>query len=138
MAAALREVDYPILDHKSEKRTGQIDPVLIPWMATTGVVWVTKDDEAKKAHIADIRKQQLSVVWIRGIEREKNKVTPHHVHLMLTVKLPYIAAAISTSHAPLHHELYLHGSGDVAAVACHRLDPHRIAPRTALTRARIK
>jgi hypothetical protein len=101
------EVGYPITDNATEKQNGAKGPVLIPWMGSEQLVWITKDDEAKRAHINDIRRQGVSVVWVRGLERGKNRVSPHDLHLMLTLRLRYIAQLISTARRAVHVELYL-------------------------------
>jgi len=116
------------------------DPVLIPRLASERLVWITKDDEAKRAHIKDIRKHGISVVWCRGLDRDENRgnrVTAHELHLMLTVKLRYIAEVVSITHTAVHHELYLHGGGVAPSVSCKRLDPERVSAKASLKRARL-
>lgn len=136
MAEALRLVDYPVLDWETEQKRGTKDRVLIPWMAEQGLVWITKDDAAKRAHITEIRRARLSVLWVRGIERDKRRVSPQDLHVMLTNRLLRVAKTVAAARSPAHHELYIHGDPDEPKVSCHQLNLERIEATRRLSRAR--
>lgn len=82
---------------------------MIKWLGQKGMIWITKDDEAKREHLDDIIKSRISTVWIRGIDRIKNKVSIQQVHLMLTVKLPRMIRTIEAARGPRHFILWLAG-----------------------------
>jgi predicted nuclease of predicted toxin-antitoxin system len=106
---ALALVDHPITTAEIEGKRGVPDEDLIPWMAEARLVWITKDFDAQKRHLAAILRHQVSVVWIRGLERARNRMTVKQLHLMLTVKLPELETIIRASNGPRHFELHLSG-----------------------------
>ena len=106
---ALRLVDFPITTADLEGKCGKGDSHLIPWLAADGCVWITKDDEAKRQHLDQIIKCALSIIWVRGIDRQANKVSPQQLHLMLTNKLLAAKDKLVAAHGPLHFLLYLNG-----------------------------
>jgi len=109
VADALLLVGYPITSADQQCKRGVKDPLLIPWLAAEDYVWITKDDEARREHLGDIIKAKISTVWIMGIDRKKNKISPLEVHLMLTTKLRRIAIAVDRARGPVHFEIYLKG-----------------------------
>lgn len=133
----MRLIGYPIHDWEVEGRRGWKDPALIPWIAEQKLTWITKDDAAKRAHILDIRRQGISVVWVRGMERDKSHISPHELHLMLAVRLLPIARALAKARTPVHHELYCHGDQDTPRVTCGPLNLDRINARSSVRRARL-
>lgn len=106
-------VHFPISSVLKEGKRGTKDPALIEWMASSKLTWVTKDDEAKREHLDNIVKSRISSVWIRGIDRVKNRISAQQVHLMLTVKLPRIIATIESSKGPCHFILWISGEKTV-------------------------
>ena len=106
-------VHFPIITAVKAGKRGVKDPPLIERMATNGLTWITKDDEAKRAHLDTIIKSRVSTIWIRGIDRIKNKVTVQQVHLMLTVKLPRIIRALEGARGPRHFILWISGEKTV-------------------------
>ncbi|MCJ7510447.1 MAG: hypothetical protein MUP14_06140 [Dehalococcoidia bacterium] len=102
-------VDYPITSALREGKRGVKDDKLISYLAETGYTWITKDDEARREHLDDIIKSQISTVWVRGIDRIKNKVTPRQLHLMLTNKLPDIEEKLRGARTPQHFRIWLKG-----------------------------
>lgn len=95
-------------------------------MAEQGLAWITRDDAAKRAHLDHIRQNRLSVVWVRGIDRAKGKVTAHDVHMMLAAKLRHIAHEIASANGPVYYEVYVHGDSRQLTVVARRLDFERI------------
>ena len=83
--------------------------MLIPYLAEEGLTWITKDDGARSRHRKELLASRISVVWIRGLDRQKNKVNPKQIHLMLTVRLDEIAAQVRSSRGPLYFLLYMNG-----------------------------
>lgn len=109
VADALRVVGYPITHPDLHSLRGAKDEILIPWMSENGYVWITKDDAAKKAHAELMRKHGLSVLWIRGVERRKNRINSYDLHRMLTDKLLAAATAVGSARGPVHQMTYLSG-----------------------------
>ena len=107
---ALSLVGYPITSALAAGQRGVKDAKLIPYLAENGYTWITKDDEAKRRHLDDIIKSQISTVWVRGIDRRrKDNITPRQLHLMLTNKLPDIEESLRTARAPRHFCIWLRG-----------------------------
>lgn len=104
---ALFMVEHPITTAVREGKRGVPDPNLIPWLAENKYVWITKDDEAKRDHLDDIIKHQISSIWVRGLDRKKNKISVRQLHLMLTVKLPDMEEQVAKARGPRHFLLYL-------------------------------
>ena len=109
VADALSLIGYPITGAVQQGKRGVKDKVLIPWLADEGYVWITKDDEAKRDHLDQILKSRISSVWVRGIDRKKNKIDPLELHLMLTTKLRRIAMEVDKAKGPRHFELHIKG-----------------------------
>lgn len=116
VARALALVHYPISNPIDENKRSIKDSPLIAWMAKNDLTWITKDDEAKRDHLADLIKGRINTVWIRGIDRIKNKVTAQQVHLMLTTKLPTIIETIEEARGPRHFVIWLRGQCPVMEV----------------------
>jgi predicted nuclease of predicted toxin-antitoxin system len=109
VAIALALVGYPITHPDEHDKRGEKDPELITWLAQNQLVWITKDDDARKRHIGRIMQAGVSVVWVRGLAGRKNVVSLKQVHLMLTVKLDELIEQLQKSTAPRHFMLYLSG-----------------------------
>jgi len=107
VAEALELVGHPITSARAESRLGELDERLIPWLADQGYVWITKDDAARTQHRSILEQHRLSVVWIRGLDRRKNRIDAKELHLMLTVKLDQIADAVRQARGPRWFLLYL-------------------------------
>ena len=58
-------------------------------------------------HLPAILRHQISVVWVRGLERQRNTISIKDLHLMLTVKLPDIEARLRETRRPTFFLLYL-------------------------------
>jgi len=117
---------------------GAKDPDLIAWMGQHGLIWITKDADSKRAHIGDIRRHGVSVVWVRGIDRGDARIDGHLLHTILTAKLLRIANVVSTARGAVHHEVYTRGDPDMPTVVLHRLDLDRIEANRLLRRARLR
>jgi hypothetical protein len=118
IAYALKSFGHPITSWHEEfqGQQGLKDPYLIPYLGGKSYIWITKDDEAKKEHENEIRTAGISVVWVRGLEREKGKpkknyITVKDLHRMLTDKLDYIAEKILNSKTALYFLLYMKSGG---------------------------
>lgn len=107
MGRARALVDHPIDTPDDFGLAGAKDEVLIPWMAERGYVWITKDEAARRQHGSLLSKNHLSVVWGRGLDRQKSGITAKQLHLMLTVKLADIQEHIERGRGPLWFLLYL-------------------------------
>ena len=116
IAEALSMVDYPITWPYREGKIGAKDEALIPWLAEQKLVWITRDAAARRAHGPLIRKHGLSVLWIRGVQREKRgsveqHVSTHDVHLLLTNELVNFAEHLRAARGrPRHGVIYLSGA----------------------------
>ena len=113
VAESLAVVGYPITNHRKENLVGKKDPEVLAWLESHDCVWITKDANARKAHWQDITKRQVSVVWIRGLDRADQKVTLQALHLMLTVKLGEIQAKLAQARGPRHFTIHLAGERPV-------------------------
>jgi hypothetical protein len=131
VAESLHRVGHPVSSAEAEGVRGWKDPDLIPWLAERNFVWVTKDDAARKAHIAAIRRHNLSVVWVRGLDGRKNRIDVKTLHLMLTVKVEQILAETSKDLAR-NWSLYMNG----AAPALKRISDDHIDAGKPLLRTR--
>lgn len=114
----LKSVSYPITSWYEEfqQQQGLKEPYLIPYLGAKGYIWITKDDEAKKEHEGEIRTAGISVVWVRGLEREKGKPKKNFVrikdlHRMLTDKLDIIGRTITDSNKPQYFMLAMKSDG---------------------------
>lgn len=115
VGSALALVGHPITSLHEQGRGGEPDERLIPWLADQGYVWITRDDAARTAHNAALRRHRLSVVWVRGLDRQKTRIDAKELHLMLTVKLGQMQSALEKARGPLWFLLYL-GAGDSAVL----------------------
>lgn len=118
MADSLQEFGYPIVSWRNEfnGEEGRKDPWLIQQMGAKGLSWVTKDDEAKREHEAEIRAARISVVWVRGVARSKgnpvrNNISIRDVHKLLASKLDDLTREIQNANNPLYFYLYLDSAG---------------------------
>ncbi len=116
VARALALVHYPITNPVDANKRSVKDSPLITWMAKNDLTWITKDDEAKRDHLADLIKGRINTVWIRGIDRIKNKITVQQVHLMLTMKLPNIIEIIEGARGPRHFVIWISAQHPVMEV----------------------
>ena len=106
VARALALVGFPITHPDEHGKRGEKDPALITWLAQNHFVWITKDYAARKLHAKELKREGVSVVWVRGLEGSRNTVNMQQVHLMLTVKLPRIAEIIQNASGPMYFVLY--------------------------------
>jgi len=119
IADILNSIGHPITSWFVEfnGQQGIKDGPLIQYLGAKGYTWITKDDEAKVEHETDIRAAGISVVWIRGLEREKgkpkkNKVSTMEIHRMLTDKLQTLERKIAGSKTALYFLLYVKSGHD--------------------------
>ena len=120
VAAILKEVGYPVIswDEEFQHQQGFKDPYLIPYMGAKNYVWITKDDSAKKEHENAIRTEQISVVWLSGLERPSNKpkqnfITVKDLHRMLTCELDDIEKTIINSNKPQYFHIGMRSDGKI-------------------------
>jgi hypothetical protein len=106
---ALALVGYPITVPASEGKLSAKDPLLIPWLAERGFCWVTKDDDARSRHRKELVANAVSVIWVRGIDRVKAKITPKQLHLMLATRLDEASRQIGEAAGPRYFLLYMNG-----------------------------
>ena len=111
VADVLAKIGHPITSVQALGKSGTPDEELIPWMGRERFIWITKDDAARQRHLGPLRTAQLSVVWIRGMERSKSGLTIIQIHFLLTNKLPEIIAKVEASRTPLWFLLYLESGG---------------------------
>jgi PIN like domain len=111
VARALSLVGHPITSCEEQGQRGTKDELLIPWLADQGYIWLTRDDAARKAHGAALRRYQLSVVWVRGLDRSKNSISAIDLHLMLTVKLEQISEKVVAARGPVWFLLSMKSGG---------------------------
>ena len=104
---ALRLVEYPITTPVLTGKRGYEDEDLLPWLAEEGYVWVTKDEDALRRHRDTIIRHELSVVWVRGLQRKKGTISIRQVFLILAVTLPRIERELSATHRPRHYLAFL-------------------------------
>jgi hypothetical protein len=114
----LKSVGYPITSWHEEfqQQQGLKEPYLIPYLGAKGYTWITKDDEAKKEHEGQIRVAAISVVWVRGLEREKGRAKKNDIRIkdlfrMLTDKLDHIEQTIASSNKPQYFTLAMKRDG---------------------------
>lgn len=119
IADILNSIGHPITSWFVEfnGQQGIKDTTLIQYLGAKGYAWITKDDEAKVEHKNDIRSAGISVVWIRGLEREKgkpkkNKISTKEIHRMLTDKLHALEREIANSRTALYFLLYMKSGHD--------------------------
>jgi len=118
IADALKSFGYPIISWYEEFKgqQGIKEPYLIQYLGAKEYTWITKDDEAKKEHESEIRTAGISVIWIRGLEREKGKPKKNNirikdVHRILTDKLDILETEISNSNRSLYYMLWIDTTG---------------------------
>ena len=112
VADVLNQVGYSITSCRAEGLAGRKDEELIPWMAERDYVRVTKDDAAGSAHQDAIRRSQISVVWVRGLERRnrtatRNTISVKELHRMLTDELDAIRDIVAQARGPRYFMVYL-------------------------------
>jgi len=125
---ALALVGHAIIVPEDAGKRGAKDPDLIPSMAQEALVWVTKGDDAKRSHHRQIRQHQLSVVWVRGLDRSKSFISVRQLHLMLTVKLPEIVAQVAAANGARYFELGLKSGQYEGHPVLNRVDQERMQP----------
>lgn len=118
IAEALKTFGYPIISWYEEfqGQQGLKEPYLIPYLGAKEYTWITKDDEAKREHENEIRTAGISVIWVRGLEREKGKpkkndISIRDVHRMLTDKLDIAESEIGNSNRSLYYMLWMDSAG---------------------------
>ena len=137
VAKALRLVAYNISDATPAKVRGWDDEDLIPWLSQNKRVWITKDHEAKNAHMESIVKNRISVVWIRGMDRKpsnKNRVGVRELHRMITDRIEAIGSEISSAKSPRYFSLSIRS--DVPQLK--RLPESRVFSRSSPLRQRAR
>lgn len=116
IADALQMVGYPIIScEKAFGGKGRKDREdIVPYCSANHLVWITKDDAARSEHRKDIEDHGISVVWLRGILRERKKrddaapkLRMQDIHRMLVNKLDEIEATVSSADHPHYFVLYM-------------------------------
>lgn len=108
VARALRLVGHNISDAFSAEVNGWDDEELIPWLSENNRVWITKDHDAKIAHMESIINNRISVVWIRGMDRKpsnKNRVGTRELHRMITDRIERIGNEVMSARSPRYYLL---------------------------------
>jgi predicted nuclease of predicted toxin-antitoxin system len=123
VAEALSLVGYPITHPAAQGQLEAKDPKLIPFLARKHMVWITKDDDARSRHRKELLTNGVSVVWIRGVDRQKSRMTPKQLHLLLASKLDEIERRVRSARGSVYFLLYMNGerptlkeTADIAAV----------------------
>ena len=62
IADSLREVGFNKASSRGEGVEGWEDERLIPWLGSEQMVWITKDDSARRVHENSIQRARISVV----------------------------------------------------------------------------
>ena len=106
---ALASVGYAVIVPKDADKVGAKDPELIPWLAQSGLAWITKDDGARIRHRKELLTGNVSVVWVRGIDRSKSHITPKQLHFLLTNKLDEIARQLRSARGAIYFLLFFNG-----------------------------
>ncbi len=119
IADSLREVGFNITSSRGEGVEGWEDERLIPWLGSEQMVWITKDDSARRGHENSIRRARISVVWIRGTERTGGTTTRNNISLkevlhVLVAKLDDIRDRIAEANGPRFVLLHMRGKVPVA------------------------
>lgn len=118
IADSLREVGFNITSSHREGLDGWEDERLIPWLGSEQIVWITKDDSARRGHDNTIQRTRISVVWIRGTERTGGTITRNNISLkevlhVLVAKLDDIRDQIMEAHWPRFFLLHMKGKSPV-------------------------
>lgn len=111
VARALALVGYTITHPQEAEKRGEKDSKLISWLAREQYVWITKDHAARRVHGDQLKREEVSVNWVKGLEGQKNAVNTQQVHLMLTVELPKIIEKMQGATGPLYFALSLTNKG---------------------------
>ena len=115
IAEILWEVGCPVTSVERENLGSTPDQELIRWMGKRAVTWITKDGVARSQHSRAIEKAGISVVWVRGMERDKGRTTKNTISKrdllhMLVARIDVIASDISKTKGPRYFLLYLSGN----------------------------
>ena len=118
IADSLREVGFNITSSHREGLDGWEDERLIPWLGSEQIVWITKDDSARRGHDNTIQRTRISVVWIRGTERTGGTITRNNISLkevlhVLVAKLDDIRDQIMEANGPRFFLLHMKGKSPV-------------------------
>jgi predicted nuclease of predicted toxin-antitoxin system len=73
------------------------DRDIIPWLGRTGAIWITHDKAAKRRHAPALKRQRITVLWIRG----KKLTNFDHVAVVIRVLMQLIAK-VEKAHGPIH------------------------------------
>ena len=119
IADSLRKVGFNITSSRGEGVEGWEDERLIPWLGSGQMVWITKDDSARRGHDNSIQRARISVVWIRGTERTGGTTTRNNISLkevlhVLVAKLDDIGEQIAEANGPRFFLLHMKGKSPVA------------------------
>ena len=107
VARELAGIGHSITHPEVHGKRGAKDPDLISWLAQNQFAWITKDHAAKRVHGDQLKREGVSVVWVRGLGGTKNAVNAQQVHLMLTVGLPRIVEKMKDATGPMYFVLSL-------------------------------
>lgn len=135
VARALSLVGYHVEDHDSLGLIGRRDEFIIPWLSQRGYVWITADEAARKQHAHLMVQNQLSVVWVRGMNRKSSagtRLSTRGLHRVITVRIDDIATKVSEADGPRHFALGMSGK----RVTLERLQEQRIRAHAPLPLSR--
>ena len=108
VAQALRLVSHDIEDPTNTGLKGRSDEDLLTWLQQENRIWITKDARARFAHREAIASSNVSIVWIRGLDRKAtlgSSTNPQTLLLMLAGFLNRILSEVSTSPTPCYFEI---------------------------------
>ena len=108
VAQALRLVRHDIEDPTNTGQKGRSDEDLLTWLQQEDRIWITKDARARYAHREAIASSNVSIVWIRGMDRstEPERLTnPQTLLLMLAGFLNRILSEVNDSPTPCYFEI---------------------------------
>ena len=111
VADALKLVEFPIECADSNGWLGWKDKRLLPELVRCGLTWITKDDDARRRHLAsDPLRSQLSVIWVRGFDRRSDPMSPRQFHHLLTNCLDKAEVQVTKAKSALWFEVYFNGA----------------------------
>ena len=111
IATALASLGYRIRSVQDEfsvtPQDSVSDPEIINHIATyygPRGAWITKDNSAKRAHIALIKSRRISVIWIRP-----QTLSTLQQHRIITFGLARVTQDLLEANHPIHYLVTFHG-----------------------------
>lgn len=110
VADALKLVGFPIECALSMGMIGWQDEDLLPELVRLGLTWITKDEEARRMHLASSElRTKLHAIWVRGFDRKSEPMTLRGFHHLMTNCLHRAEGQIEHARGALWFELYFNG-----------------------------